>query len=71
MNLPNMTPVDSTNLESVGYDGTNLFVRFKNGSIYVYIHVPESLYRELLNAKSKGKFLGKYIKGDFQYDRIA
>lgn len=71
MNLPSMNSVDSTNLESVGYDGTNLFVRFKNGSIYVYFHVPESLYQELLNAESKGKFLNKHIKRVFQYERIA
>lgn len=71
MNLPSMNPVDSTNLESVGYDGTNLFVRFKNGSIYVYFHVPESLYQELLAADSKGKFLSKHVKGAFQYKRIA
>ncbi len=71
MNLPKMNPVDSTNLESVGYDGTNLFVRFKNGSIYVYIHVPESLYQELLVAESKGKFLSKHVKGAFLYERIA
>lgn len=66
-----MTPVESSNLESVGHDGTNLFVRFKNGSIYVYLHVPESLYQELLAADSKGKYLGKHIKGAFQYERIA
>lgn len=71
MNLPSMNPVDSTNLESVGYDGTNLFVRFKNGSIYVYFHVPESLYQELLIAESKGKFLNKHVKRVFQYERIA
>lgn len=71
MNLPKMNPVDSTNLESVGYDGTNLFVRFKNGSIYVYFHVPKSLYYELLVADSKGKFISKHVKGSFQYERIA
>ena len=66
-----MNPVDSTNLESVGYDGTNLFVRFKNGSIYVYFHVLESLYQKLLIAESKGKFLNKHVKRVFQYERIA
>lgn len=71
MNLPSMTPVESSNLESVGHDGTNLFVRFKNGSVYVYFHVPEALYQELLVADSKGKYLGKHIKGTFQYERIA
>ena len=71
MNLPNMTPVDSTNLESIGYDGTNLFVRFKNDSTYVYFHVPESLYQELLVTESKGKFLNRHVKGAFQYEKIA
>lgn len=71
MNIPSMTPVESSNLESVGHDGTNLFVRFKNGSVYVYFHVPKALYQELLAAESKGNFLNNYIKGIFQYERIA
>lgn len=66
-----MTPVESSNLESVGHDGMNLFVRFKNGSIYVYFHVPKALYQELLAADSKGNFLSKHVKDAFQYERIA
>ena len=71
MNLPDMIPVDSTDLESVGYDGQNLFVQFKRNAVYIYFQVPESLYRDLLAADSKGKFLNKHIKGIFDYKRIA
>lgn len=71
MNLPNMVSVVSSNLESVGYDGQNLFVQFKNGSIYVYFHVSESLYQGLLAAVSKGTFLSQHVKGIFHYERLA
>lgn len=71
MNLPNMIPVDSSDLESVGYDGQNLFVQFKKGSIYVYFNVPISTFQALLNAGSKGKFLNQHIKGIFPYERIV
>lgn len=71
MSLPNMIAVNSTNLESVGHNGQNLFVRFKNGSIYVYFNVPTLTFQGLLNAGSKGTYLNQHIKGIFPYERIA
>ena len=41
MNIPEMTPVESSNVAAVGYDGSNLFVGFKADSLYVYFDVPE------------------------------
>jgi len=70
MNIPIMTPVDSSNLKSVGYDNQNLFVEFGKGTVYVYYNVPQELYLELLNADSKGKYLNSNIKNVYQYERI-
>lgn len=65
-----MTPVESSNLKSVGYDGQNLFVEFGKGSIYVYYEVPLELYTELLKAESKGKYLNSNIKNVYRYEKI-
>jgi hypothetical protein len=37
-----MIPVSSSNIESIGYDEQNgqVYVRFLNGSLYVYKGVP-------------------------------
>ena len=70
MNIPTMTPVESSNLKSVRYDGQNLFVEFGKGSIYVYYEVPLELYTELLKAESKGKYLNSNIKNVYRYEKI-
>ena len=68
----NMVSVSSSNLDSVGYDEDNfiLYVRFLNGSEYVYKSVPKKVYEELLKSTSKGSFLHKYIKNKYPYEKI-
>ena len=70
--MPNMIPVESTNLASVGYDPLprTLYVTFHSGSTYAYFGVPESVYRELMQADSKGRFLNQFIKNSYRYQRL-
>ena len=58
------TPVNSSNLEAVAYvpDFRRLYVSFQNGSVYSYLDVPESIYRNLIAAQSKGQFLDRHVK---------
>jgi len=72
MTMPEMTAVDSSNLESVGYDEANreLYVRFLDNQTYVYSEVPPQLYEELLQAPSKGSFLNRAIKGAYIYRQL-
>lgn len=77
MPAPEMTPVDSSNLESVGYDpaSRHLTVRFKprprkDGTTdpartYTHIDVPAEIHRELMTAPSKGRFYSARISGTF------
>ena len=37
-------------------------MRFRDGATYVYFGVPEQVYRELLEAGSKGGFFANVIK---------
>lgn len=60
--------VDSTNVEAVGYDeeSRELHVQFRNGKVYIYADVPEETHRELLNADSKGSYLNREIKPNYE-----
>lgn len=63
--------VDSSNIESVGYDRATqtLEVEFKNGYIYQYFDVPETDYTNMLNSSSVGQYLARNIKGVYRYAR--
>jgi len=72
MNIPEMTPVDSSNVESVGYDkdSQNVFVSFLNGSIYVYKGVAENEFENLRDAASVGSYLHRNFKNVYPYERV-
>ena len=62
-----MTPVESSSIVAVGYDGSKkeLHIQFK-GSTYIYSDVNQNLFFMFEQSKSKGKFLRNKIIG--QYD---
>lgn len=64
--------VASSGMVSVGYDdwSKTLEIEFPGGAIYDYAHVPEVLYRDLLAAESKGRFVNLYIKPYFEHEEI-
>lgn len=66
-----MTPVVSTNVRAIGYEGSDLYVAFNSGGTYRYSGVPVAVYNELMSASSKGKYLHLFIKGRYPYARIA
>jgi hypothetical protein len=72
MNLPEMKQVSSSSLESIGYDEQNqeVYVRFLNGSIYVYKGVPEHEFQNLIEAPSSGSYLHGNFKNVYPYERI-
>lgn len=65
------TPVDSSNINSIGYDENSsiLEIEFKN-SLYQYFDVPAYVYDELMSSDSKGKYLNVNVKGKFHYEQI-
>lgn len=64
--------VDSTNLEWVSYDKDEktLYVQFRNGGLYEYYKVPEKIFKELLEAGSKGRYHAIKIKYKYDYKKI-
>lgn len=66
--------VSSSNLASVGYDASlnTLEIQFKNGGIYQYFNVPESIYKGLMNASSHGSYFDAYVKkAGYSYTKVG
>ena len=63
--------LDSSAIEAVRYDEKRrtLDVEFREGHSYRYIHVPEFVYRKLLNAESPGAFWNM-VKDRFEYVKL-
>jgi ATP-dependent DNA helicase RecG len=66
-------PVESSNIQSVGYDATLrvLEIEFHGGAVYQYDDVDSSVYADLMAADSKGQFFSREIRKQYQYERIA
>lgn len=64
-----LTYVDSSNIDAIGYDEDNqeLHVKFLSGGYYTYSGVPKEVFDELMNAPSKGSYLNREVKGVYQY----
>ena len=70
--MTDMQFVDSSNIEAIGYDpeARELHVRFlKSGDTYVYSDVNPVVFDELMQAESKGSYLNRRIKGNYQYHK--
>ena len=67
-----MIPVDSSNIEAIGYeeDSATLQIEFKNGGTYQYFDVPENISESLRYADSVGKYLASQIKGVYRYSKV-
>lgn len=67
------TPVDSSMLASAGYDPVDsvLELEFASGSVYQYREVPETVYRELMAAESKGEYFREYIEDQYLYGQVS
>lgn len=68
-----MVRVDSSNVESVGFDEAegNVVVRFLSGAVYIYKGVSQVEFEGLKNAPSVGSYLHNNFKGVYPYERIA
>jgi hypothetical protein len=63
--------VKSSTIASVGYDVKTkvLEVEFINGDVYTYSNVPKEIYFAFLKSSSKGKYLWKYIRGIYKFNK--
>ena len=73
-----MTPVSSSNVSAFGYDrGTEtLQIEFlpsgkKGYRMYRYFRVPPKVAEAFYHAHSKGTFIWKFIRGNYEYKEIS
>lgn len=66
-----MKPVKSSQVHSHGYDPVTktLAVKFNSGGLYHYHDVPQETADALDKAESVGSFLGKSVKGKFEFKK--
>ena len=62
----------SSVVAAIRYDATisRLRVIYVSGSVYDYKQVPEKVYKEMRTASSKGEFLNKHIKPNYEFEKI-
>jgi hypothetical protein len=67
-----MRPLVSSDISNVEYDTSEktLTVYFHVGPPYMYIGVEFSVFNDLLNAPSHGKFFAENIKYGYHYKRL-
>jgi hypothetical protein len=65
--------VDSTTLQSVGYEskGQVLEVEFCSGARYRYFEVSAEEHQGLLSAESKGRYFNLHIRDQYRFERLA
>lgn len=63
----------STAIARIGYDIASriLKVTFVSGAVYAYYEVPDEVYIDFMKAKSKGRYLNRFIKGFFDFAKLA
>ena len=62
-----MTPVNSSAIRAVGYDGYTLAVLFHTSdTVYEHPGVPYSVYKGLMRASSTGAYYNQHIRGKYK-----
>lgn len=56
---------DSVAIKELAYDGGTLYIRFRCSGWYRYLNVPEDVYKEFVDAQSKGKFFLENIMTNY------
>jgi KTSC domain-containing protein len=62
--------VESSSIDTVGWEKEVLEIRFTNGGVYRYFGVPPDVCLDFLQADSKGRFFNRYIRGVYRGERV-
>lgn len=67
-----MQKVQSSNVDSVGYDESkgDVHVQFLDGSRYVYESVPHDVFDALVASPSIGAFISRNMRGTYTYHQL-
>jgi hypothetical protein len=69
----NRESVQSSMIASLGYDAniSTLEVEFNSGAVWQYYEVSETVYYDMLNSGSLGKFFHSNIKGQYREAQVG
>ena len=60
----------SSHVDSIWYDGGDLFVTYSTGKTVRYQGVPEAVFREVNSAASVGKALRELVRGKYAFGYV-
>jgi hypothetical protein len=65
--------VQSSNLRSIGYDSntSTLEIEFNSGAVWQYFDVPESVYYDMRNSDSLGRYFNANIRGQYSESQVG
>ena len=71
--MMNRESVQSSMIASLGYraDTSTLEVEFNSGAVWQYYDVPESIYYDMMNSGSLGKFFHANIRGQYREVQVG
>lgn len=64
------TYVVSSNIDAVGYQHGEMFVRFRSGTYYAYAGVNRSVFMAMVNAESVGQFFHRFVRSKYEYRKL-
>jgi hypothetical protein len=47
-----------------------LTITYVSGNVYNYLEVPETMFKKMKAASSKGEFLNQKIKGKYAFEKV-
>jgi hypothetical protein len=64
--------VASESIAAIGYDEETgvLEVEFVSGAVYRYRDVPQDVYENFRQARSKGAFFNRYIRDAYPFEQV-
>lgn len=72
MAIPSLTPVVSSWVAAIGYEGGDLYLRVRDGgAIYRYSGVPRYVYHLLRDAGSKGRAFSRLALRKYGGERVG
>lgn len=67
MKIPDLTAVESRNLQAIGFSNHGLFVQFKGGAVYRYPDAKKAVFDSGLEAQSKGKWFREHVRDKLKH----
>lgn len=53
--------LESSHVLAAAWDETGLYLKFKNGSVYLYANAPIEVVEELLGVSERGESVGRWV----------